>query len=487
MKSIRYRKRLPAESILRGASAFLFAVATLCFMVYTTEQQHAHADSEDLGYDIASVNTSVTVGAACTLSGTETAPHTSTISNGLSSNGIGTTVLKTTCNDSGGYALYAIGYTDDTYGNTSLTYTAPDGVTTDSSYNIPTGTATSGNTSSWAVMLDTVPGSTLATIENGYRNYNVVPEDYTKVASLNTITDPGTHASGSSVFTTYQAYISPTQPAGTYTGKVKYTMVHPSTAPTPTFMQDVAKIKQLLVNEGDTIQAIDKRDGKAYWVAKLADGNIWMTQSLDTRGGTEITPELSDIPNGYVLPIANGFQSGNRLPEASLIGFTDSATAYVYNSFNTDETDHCHYPGCYSYYSWTAATAGSGVDISAEDIDAPYSICPKGWKLPNSRSTVAGNSDYYKLAVAYGMNRNDTFESTPSFFGQAGPGTTANFLLSGNCFDDSFGSGASFGYYWSSTSANSSSALHTGVYSSYIGTARISSRNQGYAVRCMAK
>ena len=45
MKSIRYRKRLPAESILRGASAFLFAVATLCFMVYTTEQHHAHADT----------------------------------------------------------------------------------------------------------------------------------------------------------------------------------------------------------------------------------------------------------------------------------------------------------------------------------------------------------------------------------------------------------------------------------------------------------
>ena len=33
--------------------------------------------------------------------------------------------------------------------------------------------------------------------------------------------------------------------------------------------------------ENDTAQLTDTRDGKKYWVTKLADGNCWMTQNLD--------------------------------------------------------------------------------------------------------------------------------------------------------------------------------------------------------------
>ncbi|MDO5451568.1 MAG: hypothetical protein Q4F56_00570, partial [Candidatus Saccharibacteria bacterium] len=43
-------------------------------------------------------------------------------------------------------------------------------------------------------------------------------------------TDVGDIATGASLTTTYAAYISPTQLADTYTGKVKYTMVHPASA-----------------------------------------------------------------------------------------------------------------------------------------------------------------------------------------------------------------------------------------------------------------
>lgn len=488
MGSIRYRKRLPAESILRGASAFLFAVATLCFMVYTTEQHHAHADSEDLGYDIASVNTSVTVGAACTLSGTETAPHTSTISNGLSKNNIGTTILNTTCNDSGGYAIYAIGYTDNTFGNTYLTYASPDGTTANSDYDIPTGTATSGNTSSWAMQLSPVAGTTTATIENGYDSYSVVPEDYTKVASLNTVTDPTstTSTTGSSVSTTYQAYVSPTQPAGTYSGKVKYTLVHPSTAPTPTFMQDVAKIKQLLVNEGDTVQAIDKRDGKAYWVTKLADNNIWMTQNLDfdIDSTKTYTPADTDLPLGSTWKpnmstytddtwrlssdAPDSYDPGDRYWNGTVS--TSSGTI----SSMTNPTGDSHYH-IGNYYNWTAAVAmnNSGSYTTAQQ-DVNQSVCPAGWRLP----TYNGNKSFAGLKDAQGFT----------------PGTTGNIHKSPVYFvySGSWDGGSRFvaysGYYWSSV-VNDDSASYLFDFFAYnhIDPYASSARSDGKSIRCVMR
>ncbi|MBO7131971.1 hypothetical protein J6V85_01740, partial [Candidatus Saccharibacteria bacterium] len=71
---------------------------------------------------------------------------------------------------------------------------------------------------------------TLASDTNGsFGSYHVVPSAYTKVASRNGITDMGLNAIGATLTTTYRAYASPEQPAGTYNGKVIYTLVHPAT------------------------------------------------------------------------------------------------------------------------------------------------------------------------------------------------------------------------------------------------------------------
>ena len=175
---------------------------------------------------------SVTVGEACTLSATLNTPHTATIPGGVYAGGdnseyypggIGQTTLKTTCNDAGGYAIYAVGFTGEKVGDTNSTkLVGAEG-------NIATGTATSGDTSNWAMKLATTGSSYLATLENGYGSFSNIPASYTKVASYSAATDAGVGATGSSLTTTYAAYISRTQDSGTYIGKVKYTMVHPST------------------------------------------------------------------------------------------------------------------------------------------------------------------------------------------------------------------------------------------------------------------
>lgn len=51
-------------------------------------------------------------------------------------------------------------------------------------------------------------------------------------------------------------------------------------------------------------QLIDIRDGKKYWVAKLADQNCWMTQNLafDLEAGKTLTPSTSDVSQDWQIP-----------------------------------------------------------------------------------------------------------------------------------------------------------------------------------------
>ena len=181
----------------------------------------------------------ITVPMSCSFSdeviSTDT-PHTKTMQNNDYQSEIGTTTFKTYCNDLSGYSVYAIGYSNDEYGNTLMKHNS------DSNNDFNTGTATSGNTSEWAMKLIPVSGTYAPTIQSdtsgSFAYYHVVPTTYTKVATFPSQTDApvdGTPGIGSAFKSTYAAWISATQPAGTYTGKVRYTLVHPANhvAPVP--------------------------------------------------------------------------------------------------------------------------------------------------------------------------------------------------------------------------------------------------------------
>lgn len=316
MESIHHHN-LSIEGALKASSISLFVLSAICFMVYTTQNYtHAEGDDEDLGYDITSANASVTVGTACTFTATVDSEHNATIANGIYSTDIGKTTLNTICNDSGGYAVYAIGYSNDEYGATDLTSDIS------STYNISTGTNTSGDSSSWAMKLAQEPGTTTATIENGYDNYNIVPDDYTKVASLNTVTDntSTTSTTGSSISTTYQTYISPTQPAGTYSGKVKYTLVHPSMAPKPE--KPPTDLTFTAGEHIDTLMVADSSQGWAsfYVTSSSAEKSIVFTAPTEnTKYIVTVVPEagyvLSSDPasSSYIEEFPTGTLSSNTL------------------------------------------------------------------------------------------------------------------------------------------------------------------------------
>ena len=474
----------------------------------------------------------ITVPVSCTLSGTGMDTHNAEINNGQSNSAIGETILKAFCNDTNGFSIYAIGYTDNEDGKNVLTNT-----TLGSTYDIATGTATSGDTSNWAMKLNLVtnPTPTYPIIIAGstddtdkvsgdldYSSFQPVPNDYTKVAYRKASTDinpTGENiAEGSTLKTTYQAYISKTQPAGTYTGQVKYTMVHPYNRVAPeepmglcedsyTCMQQQtsASLAQKLPNVGDTTTLYDARDNQAYKVAKLADGKYWMTENLNIAGGTALSSEDTDFESTYALPTTNGWTvtDGKLVLPASAIkndadnNLTDSTQfstdnyAYV---FNSGIKGNCGSSGqdtpCYSYYSWDTATLGSGRGIETDNTDADYSICPKNWRLPTSRTTSAANwqteSDFYAMAHQYGLDSTtSTTERDNGFYTQAGPGTTPDFLLAGHCGSGSFHSGG-LGLYWSSTSLSDSIYARVLAFnSSNILSAFSSGRGIGNQVRCL--
>ena len=256
----------------------------------------------------------------------------------------------------------------------------------------------------------------------------------------------------------------------------------------PKTMQSVTSsdLATLMPNTGDTTTLPDARDNQEYTIAKLADGKYWMTTNLNLAGGTTLNASDSNVPSDNYY----------TLPASSTSGFSSDTTACVYNSGNTTST--CTSPGCYSYYSWLAATAGgknsSGSSVTTNGYNAAYSICPKGWRLPtsttsNARAITSPNwktGDWYALATAYGANlESNYYESAATFYNNAGPGTTPNFLLAGYYGTDSFDNGGPYGYYWSSTAYSSIGAYSLYFNSGDVYPANYSGRRFGFSVRCV--
>ena len=183
----------------------------------------------------------ITVPVSCTMSGTGMTSHAAEISNGTYTADIGSTTLHAFCNDNEGFAIYAAGYTGNEIGGTNSNKLV--GTSASGNATIVTGTATSAGSpdvSNWAMKLaitqdsgDTT-GTNAFTIDNSFNNYHVVPNEYTKVAHKDSNTDMTASTGGVKLTTTYAAYISKTQPADTYSGQVKYTLVHPASHVTPT-------------------------------------------------------------------------------------------------------------------------------------------------------------------------------------------------------------------------------------------------------------
>ena len=161
---------------------------------------------------------------SCTLSYEESTGHTVIMTRGSYQDNVGSSIVNTICDDSSGYSIYTIGYSNDEFGNNKMIATV-DGIL-DPAYDITTNATDSGDNSAWAMRSNMVVGPYASSIDNGFDNYRTVPAGYERLAYYPNATD---ETVGSSINISYAFYISNTQPVGTYTGKVKYTLINPHT------------------------------------------------------------------------------------------------------------------------------------------------------------------------------------------------------------------------------------------------------------------
>ena len=269
-------------------------------------------------------------------------------------------------------------------------------------------------------------------------------------------------------------------------------------------MQDIdsTALANLIPNTGDTTELVDSRDGQVYKVAKLADGKYWMTTNLNLAGGTALDADKTDVTSDYISSYSAGSSRLAKidgklvLPASSTSGFDTDNYSFVYNSgkITTSQSDCTSVKACNSYYSWDAATLGSGRSISTINQNAPYSICPKGWKLPTTydgSGTAAGATDFRKLMIALGgSNSVQTYSSSTTPTGNTMYGkliaSPYNFLLAGYYSSSSLYSGGSNGRYWSATSYSSeTNARGLSFSSANVYSAGNSSRKNGHSVRCV--
>ena len=403
------------------------------------------------------------VNSSCQLS----ALSSSTISGALdpgTAGEIGSVYLGARCNDGGGWALYVAGNGSGS-SKTSLVHT------TNSSNTIATGTTFSGSTSAWGLKASVAESSNYTSTIDYASSYATVPSSNTKLASMSSGTDV---VLGAVIKTDYKAFVSSTQASGSYQGKVKYILVHPQNASVPfggiSTMQEMTSTICSNASEGTTAELTDSRDGKTYTVAKLADGNCWMTQNLALGGSSAITLTSSD----------SDVSSNFTLPASTTSWYGDGQEYGLYNPYDNQDDDINRYG---TYYSWSTAVAGT--DISANE--ATGSVCPKGWSLPTSEQ---GDNLY----VVYGAVFDEEFYESESFYldeDLPAKMSSLNPVYSG--YLDAYDSDSRPSYVgdsmqlWQSTSSNSdATAFNINLDGDFYPSAT-DVKSTGRPVRCVAR
>lgn len=306
-----------------------------------------------------------------------------------------------------------------------------------------------------------------------------------------------------------------------------------------TYMQEMTTGICNRSEEHETKQLIDTRDGKKYWVAKLKDGNCWMTQNLDLDlVGRTLTPYDSDVKTNWVSTTGPSTMIGYNNTDYHKAKYYD-AGEYVYTNPTTSKncnaglaglgggtcaTDgwvnvngmtassdpnfgtsvinnvyNAHYLAG-NRYSWAAATVKSGNTLTTNNTDATSSICPKGWTLPKSGRYSGGmpfntNTTFAKLFESYGWRWNAYDESFKYYYSNSINGGTSYdlrvapfyFLHGGGVYNGSLLNAGNQGRYWSSTASSVANA-----YGLYFGFTNVNPSNDtnryfGDSVRCVAR
>ena len=265
------------------------------------------------------------------------------------------------------------------------------------------------------------------------------------------------------------------QTPGEYRNIVTFTATAnpvPDTIATVRYMQDINDDVYASMEMEQQYQLIDKRDNKKYWIAKLADGNVWMTQNLSfelAAPSVTLYPETSNVSTTTTIPFREwrevnqvNFDSANRSGVSPIGVFLSSieSNAYIPGGVLANEG------------RVTATTLASTEDLAADDENWHYqvgtlvtsgianSICPKGWMAPDDNPQY----DMNVIVNRYG------FASSPAYLITTPIDTTSSTI------GYEMGSGAGIRYWAKDGMVSRPVNEHAGFYSGSFA-----------AVRCVAR
>lgn len=244
-------------------------------------------------------------------------------------------------------------------------------------------------------------------------------------------------------------------------------------------LQDVNSVMMSGMTVGTGYTLKDSRDGQSYTIAKLKDGNVWMTKNLnlgDTANYplavTQLDSTNTNITNGST--IAASTFAGSTWKKTSGSG-TSTAPEYISVS-GVDSTSQTPYGTLYNYCAASANTycydGGYGVG------DATSDLCPAGWRLPTS----GANREFSNL---YALYNNTDFNGIAKMRDPISDDGAA-FAFAGYSYSSTPTNQGSGGRYWSSTQLDGNNMRYLSL-GTHVFPSDVSSRGYGYSVRCILR
>lgn len=337
-------------------------------------------------------------------------------------------------------------------------------------------------------------------------------------------------------------------PSGVYTDTVLFTVttlnvpVETRTLADVAYMQEVTpKICQNTEynpNTETTVDLIDNRDGKHYFVTKQADGNCFMTQNLDldlkvgtdgkTMGTNGVDGDFVAFTNqntnisdsNWIVDRPNAAYDTQTTTDTAWdqLGRNGSSNSNTYEVRSYDNGDNCltysgvkestdtfasctdvktsaNHAHAGNFYNFPAALAGGWIyGTAAQYANITTDICPKGWHIPTGpQSSSQGGERNTMLSTAIpAITINGGADTSTSMTEDIMTKMTSSPLYLARSGYYSYSNGSliargTSGIYWSSTPYNYP-VFYLLFYPSYVypGT-RTLSAGYGNSVRCLIK
>ena len=318
----------------------------------------------------------------------------------------------------------------------------------------------------------------------------------TTTTELSTTNAP---SNGDTVTLDFAAKVDTTKPAGTYQTTLNFNAVTNYVPISSIYDLEYMQQFAMLTNSeradvlssmttGQQYQLKDNRDEKPYYISKLADGNVWMTQNLDhdiVAQANYYTPANTDIPANWTASAATYSTSHTAWNFDTSTPESYDPGDYCWSGDLDDSTPvTCNQDGSHyhlgNYYNWTAAVAMNDTSSYTGFTNVDQSICPAGWTLPRDGGT--NYETYENLLIQYGLDTS-SHEMT-SYYIEESP---LYLTLSGYWYD------GNINYLGSRTEYRSSVVENTNfAHGIYLGSDEKASqswlfREQGDSVRCVAR